>query len=228
MNDILNFTTGPLFSFCLAMAILGSLRLVIITIADLFRSMKTAGDKKLPWMDIAIDTASWLFPFNRLFATRRLFSLLSFTFHATLILILIFHQDHILLIRRIAGISWPFIDRPIVDFLAIACILCAIFLLSNRIFTASGRTMSEAMDYFILSLILVVLISGFFASTDFNPFSHGAVLLVHAVCGNLILLLIPFSRLGHMVLYPILWVASAVAWKFPSDSSNRRGGMVID
>lgn len=228
MNDILNFATGPLLSFCLAVAILGSLRLVIITIIDLIRSMQTACDGRLGWKDIVFETVSWLLPFKRILATRRLFSLLSFTFHATLILILIFHQDHILSVRQVIGISWPFIDRPIVDLLAIACILCAIFLLSNRLFTDSGRTMSEAMDYFLLSLILVALVSGFLASTDFNPFSHGAMLLVHAVCGNLILMLIPFSRLGHIVLYPILWTASAVAWKFPARSSNGSVGTGID
>ncbi len=227
MNDVLSFVTGPLFSFCMAVALLGLIRLASIAVIDISRSMEKAGDRKIPWKDIFLETASWLIPIKRIFVTRRFFSAVSFMFHVTLLATIVLHQDHILIVKKTFGISWPFIDRYIIHVLTVLCILCAFLLISFRLIKRSGRTLSDGMDYFIILLILVALISGLVASKAINPFSHGTMLIIHALCGNAILLLIPFSRLGHCVLYPVLWTASAIAWKFPAGRGNGNGGTEI-
>ena len=227
MNDALSFVTGPLFSFSIAVAMLGALRLVAIAIIDIARSMETSGDLKLPWKDILLETTSWMVPLGRIFATRRLFSVASLMFHVTLLVAIVLHQDHILMVKQSVGISWPHIDRYVIHVLTVVCILCVLVLISFRLFKNSGRALSDGMDYFLLLLILAALISGIVASKGINPFSHGTMLIIHALCGNAILVLIPFSRLGHFILYPVLWTASAIAWKFPAGGENGTGGTEI-
>mgnify|MGYP005842877959 CR=1 FL=1 len=227
MNDVVSFVTGPLFSFSMAVFLLGILRLAAIVVIDVTRSMGTSGDRTLPWKNLLLETASWLVPITRVFTTRRLFSVVSFLFHLTLLAAIVLHQDHILIVKKTVGVSWPFLDRDIINFLTIMCILCALVLIFFRLFKKSGRALSDGMDYFILLLISAVLISGFVASKAINPLSYGTMLIVHALCGNAILMIIPFSRLGHFILYPILWIATATAWKFPPGVEKGTGNTEI-
>ena len=46
-------------------------------------------------------------------------------------------------------------------------------------------------------------------------------MLVHVYSANLILLLIPFSKIAHCVLTPLSQVVTAVAWKFPAGAGDR-------
>ncbi len=223
MDDLLNFMTGPLFSFSIAVALLGSVRLMLISLMEISRSMGNAADRKIPWKDILGETVSWMLPFRKILETRRLFSVLSFLFHATLLTTIVFHQDHILLMRRILGFAWPHIGRQIVDLISVVCILCVCLFIAIRLVSRQGRSLTDGMDYFILGTILIALLTGFLASKSFNPLSHGSMLFIHALSGNAILLMIPFSRLGHAIVYPILWIASAVAWKLPAGTRSGTG-----
>jgi len=54
----------------------------------------------------------------------------------------------------------------------------------------------------------------------FQPFFSGGLTVLHSLCGNAILVMIPFSRFGHWILYPLLWIASATAWKLPSGTQS--------
>ena len=37
-------------------------------------------------------------------------------------------------------------------------------------------------------------------------------MLIHVLCGDAILLLIPFTKLSHCVLYPLIRLGSEIAW----------------
>ncbi len=220
MDDVLSFATGPLLRFSIAVAILGSVRLAALSLIDIARSRNNAKDRNLQWKEILVETVSWMLPLRKIIETRRYFSALSLVFHATLLTTIIFHQDHILLVRKTLGITWPHAGRMAIDALSAVCMVCVCLLIASRILPRRARALSRSMDYFMLVIILVTLITGFTASKAFNPLSHGVVLLIHSLCGNAILVMIPFSRFGHWILYPLLWIASATAWKLPSGTQS--------
>ena len=46
-------------------------------------------------------------------------------------------------------------------------------------------------------------------------------MLVHTLSGNLMLLLMPFTKLAHAVLFPFERVSSEVFWRFPAGAGDR-------
>lgn len=216
MERLLDFSMGPLFRFSLAVMLLGALRALIITLYDLHTSRRRAADKTVPWKSALRDTLSWMIPFEKLIGTRPLFSLVSFVFHAGLIVCALFLQDHMLLVREATGISWPALARAAADALTAAAIVACGILLLFRIFKKAAMAISGFQDYALLVLMCIVMLSGFFASRSINPLPHRETMLIHTLGANMVLMLLPFTKLVHSVLYPLLWIATAVAWRFPS------------
>jgi len=53
-----------------------------------------------------------------------------------------------------------------------------------------------------------------------NPFDYNATMLVHVMSGNLILVLLPFSKLSHAVLFPTTQLLSEMAWHLAPGSGE--------
>lgn len=216
MERLLDFSMGPLFRFSLAVTLLGALRAIALTLYDMHAGMRRAADKTVPWKSALRDTLSWTIPLGKLTGTRPVLSMASFVFHTGLLLVAVFLQDHILLWRKATGLSWFSLPRVLADALTLAAILACGALLMFRIIDKAARTLSGFQDYALLLLLCTVLLSGYFASRPINPLTHRETMLIHTLCANTILMLLPFTKLVHSILYPLLWIATAVAWRFPS------------
>jgi nitrate reductase gamma subunit len=82
--------------------------------------------------------------------------------------------------------------------------------------------MSQVTDYLLLILLLVPFVSGLLAShPTWNPFSYQSTVLVHVLAGDLVLAVIPFTKLSHVVLFPFERVSSNVYWRFPAGAGDR-------
>ncbi len=214
MESLLNFTQGPLFAACFSIMVLGLLRIVIITYWSMRQALKRAGDKNIPYKALMQETRSWLFPFAHLWKTKPVASTASYIFHIGLLIVPVFLLDHILLWREI-GLNWPALPTVVANLLTLITIIACGILLSVRLFSENPRRISGFMDYLLLALLFTIFTTGFIASRPWNPISNDASMLVHTLAGNLILLLIPFTKLAHCFLFPILRVASNIAWHFP-------------
>ena len=53
-----------------------------------------------------------------------------------------------------------------------------------------------------------------------NPFSYDGVMLIHVLSGNLIFILIPFTKLAHLVLFPITQLVSETGWHLAPHSGR--------
>ena len=53
------------------------------------------------------------------------------------------------------------------------------------------------------------------------PKTYQSLMLVHVYSANLIMLLIPFTKIAHCVLAPLSQVVTAIAWKFPAGAGDR-------
>ncbi len=216
MDQALEFVRGSLFRFCFAVMILGLGRVVFNTLWGMRRAVKNAGDKNIPYSSLIKETLSWMVPFKNITSTRWFFSIVSFLFHVGLIIVPLFYLEHILLWRNNVGIAWPNIHKTAADILTLVTISAGIILLGNRVFHQASRFLSKGLDYTLLFLILGIFTTGYFASRPYNPVPYNTTMFIHVLCGNTLLVLIPFTKLAHCLLYPLLRIASNIAWHFPA------------
>lgn len=120
-------------------------------------------------------------------------------FHLCLVatpLLLLGHNE---LIRESWGISFFSLPERLTDIMTQVVIGCTLFLLFRRILIAKVRSITTVSDYLILLLTAAPFITGFFAfhqTHDYEP-----VILLHMLSGELMLILLPFTKLAHMIFF---------------------------
>lgn len=215
----LTLATGPIARFVLVVLILGLLRLALLSLWGMMAAIHRAGDRRIPFGRILAETLSWLFPVRHIHQTRKLYSYASYAFHVGLLLASLFLANHLDLLRTKLGFAWMAIPKPVLDGLTLITISGGLFLLLHRMYVLSSRRLSKAMDYLLLVFILNIFISGFLAGRSWNPLPYDRLMLFHVLNGLLLLVLIPFTKIAHCVLYPLIRLSSEVAWRF-----TRHGG----
>ena len=216
MDQLLTFARGPLFCFCFLLMVLGLVRVGLLSVFGLVRAVRKAGDQNVPYWQLAKETVLGLIPSRG----TRVHGWTRIMFHLGLIVVPVFLLDHILLWRSVLGVSWCHVHRTVADVLTLITIATGICLLADRVFSRSTRFMSSSVDYVLLTLIIALFATGFIASRPYSPVPYEASMLVHVLCGNAILVLIPLTKLSHCLLYPLLRVSSNVAWRFPPRSGE--------
>lgn len=223
MQSWLEWARGPFFWASLTFMALGLLRHAVLTINEIVRVTRQAGDHNIPYRKIFIATLAWLFPITKL-GNRLVFGLTSFIFHVAVILVPLFLAGHAVLWRSGTGLAWPYISNLLADVLTIAAIVTAVLLIVQRVAARPTRALSRAQDYLIPLYILVPFVSGFLVRhPGFNPFSFDPTLLVHVMSANILFILVPLTKLSHMVLLPGTQLVSEVAWHWPKDAGSRVG-----
>lgn len=221
MNDLIEFARGPLFLFALTFMVLGMLRHFLITGFEMWRAMRRAGDKKLPKGQIFVTTLKWLFPLTKM-GNRFFYSLTSIVFHVAILIVPIFLAGHIALWARGIGLSWPAIPNGVADVLTILAIVTALALVFQRLAAKATRKLSRLQDYLMPLLVALPFVTGLFVMhPGTSPFSYQASLLLHVLSGNLIMVLMPLTKLSHAVLMPSVQAVSEVGWHFPPDAGSR-------
>ena len=215
---------SPAFFFTLAVFVLGLLRLVILTIWDITAAIQRAGDKRLPYGQIARLTLSWLFPFNRLHRSRAVYSIASYGFHVGFLIAALFLQNHLDILKDNLGFAWWAISKSILDILTLIGIIGALILLISRIYVSGSRYLSRISDYLLLVLLLNIFISGYVAGRAWNPIPYDGLMLFHTLNGIGLLLVSPFTKVAHCVLYPLIRLGSEAAWRFIPEG----GGKVVE
>ena len=214
---------GPLFWTALAFMILGLLRHVGLTLWEIGKAYKKAGDKNFPVGKLAGTTAHWLFPVTRVW-NRGLYSLTTILFHIGVILVPLFLAGHIELWRAGTGLSWPSLPNGIATTLTWIVIATSIVVVVQRLAAKDSRALSRFQDYALPLFIAIPFITGFFVMHPaWNPFSRDPVLLVHVLSADLLIFMVPVTKLSHMILMPFTQLVSELAWHFPEDAGSRVG-----
>jgi nitrate reductase gamma subunit len=215
MEQWLEWARGPVFRACFAVMLLGlgrALLLNTVSIASLVYQSRKNG-RAVAWGPVVNATLQWMFPVKKGFEARAVFSATSMLFHICIILTPIFLGAHILLWERGVGISWPAIGNVAADYLTLLAILTGVALLAQRVGARASRAISRPQDYFLPLLIIVPFASGYLAMhPHLNPFGYNGTMLVHVMSANLILLLIPFTKMSHVVLFPGTQLISEMGW----------------
>jgi nitrate reductase gamma subunit len=221
MDEFLEFAKGPLFRLCFMIMLLGLARIIFLDLWGAYKAFKKAGDRMMPWKLIISRTWEWLFPVKRLSRNFQVYSVLSILFHVGLIIVPIFLYAHIDLWKQSVGISWPALPYGWALWLTVATIIFAISLIAGRLIIKQARALSRKQDYLWLILLLIPFLTGFMcANLNISPETYQFFILVHVLSGDLIFVLIPFSKIAHCVLEPLSQLVSTLAWKFPPESDE--------
>lgn len=217
----LDWAMGPLFWTALAFMILGLARHAGLTLWEGARAYHRAGDKDIPLGSVLTSTLRWLVPVGRV-KNRWFFSLTTLLFHTGIILVPLFLAGHIQLWRSGVGLSWPALPNELATALTWIVIVAAIAVVIQRVGAKDTRTLSRFQDYALPMLIAAPFLSGFLVMHPaWNPFGRDTALLAHALSADLLIFLVPLTKLSHMILLPFTQLVSELAWHFPPDAGRR-------
>ena len=142
----------------------------------------------------------WMIPWGS--ASMRLqpvFTFVVFVFHVTLLIIPLFLEAHNILWDEAFGISLWSMPDIVADAMTVVLMASIVFLIIRRIVRLEVRILTGAWDYTLLGLTTLPFITGFLAYHQLGPYE--AVMILHIFFSEVLLILIPFTKLGHMLLF---------------------------
>jgi len=134
-----------------------------------------------------------------------------YTFHVGLLVTLFFLEQHIMLFRSIIGFGWPALSPAIIDFMALVSIAALITVLLHRLMDPVLRKISDYQDYLTWFLTIAPLVTGYLTMHPI-AMTYKSALILHIISVEILLIVIPFTKLNHMVsLFIARWYNGALA-----------------
>nr|MBN2277377.1 hypothetical protein [candidate division Zixibacteria bacterium] len=222
MEHLLEFARGPLFRLSFALMVLGLLRILALDLFELYRAYRQAGDKTVPWGKTTLKALEWLVPIRKVFVNRPVYSVFSILFHIGLLLVPIFLYAHVKLWQDDLGLPWLTLSYKWAYGLTLLTIITGLALIVGRIANRTSSFLSRKQDYLWPIALLIPFVTGFIcAHLGVGPKAYQALMLIHILAGELIFVLMPFTKIAHCVLMPLSQYVAAVAWKFPPDTDDK-------
>jgi nitrate reductase gamma subunit len=142
----------------------------------------------------------WLLPFGtRSWRQAPVFSAAFFLFHGGAVLVPLFLAGHGVLLHESVGFSLPSMPQKLADTLTAGALMGAALLLARRLALTEVRILSARSDYAVWALAAAPLLTGFLACMRAPGYEFW--LLLHMFSGELLLVLAPFTKLSHIVLF---------------------------
>jgi len=220
MDAWIELARGPLFRIALTVMVLGLGYRVVVTVAQIASAWYRAGDRRLPLSDITEATVKWIFPV-RLLRARPAYSAASFLFHIGVVLVPLFLMGHVTLLESVVPATWPVLPPLVADTFTVVALTALLVLLVGRVVTRSARVLSKTQDVVLLLVLFATLFFGFLCShPSLSPVPARTMELFHIVLGNLVLVLVPTTKIAHCALYPLTQLLFQLGWHFPAESGR--------
>jgi len=170
----------------------------------------------LPFISIKATLLSllhWLIPFgSRRWRLKPVVTIMTFLFHIGLVFTPIFLLSHNILWYESWGITWWTLSENTADIMTIIVIFTCIFFFLRRTFAPEVRFVTFSSDYILLTISFLPFFTGFLAYHQWL-IPHKAMLNLHILFGEIMLIAIPFTRLFHMIYFFLTrsWMSSNFA-----------------
>lgn len=199
MNHLYEFLSGPALWAAFLIFVLGlALRLTFLIGLSRERDRVLYNHTSIGWGLRSV--VYWLMPWGSVAMRQQpVFTLAAFTFHLTLLGVPLFLQGHNMLLEEAFGVSLWSLPEAWTDGLSWLLLASGIFLLVRRLVRPEVRILTGVWDYVLLLLTMLPFITGMMAYRQWGPYE--LMMVLHVLSGEVLLVLIPFSKLGHMVLF---------------------------
>ena len=210
---MIDFISGPLFYICVAICIGGSAWRVFS------RLHEAKADKVVyPYMRAKHSFRSlmhWLTPFGtRSMRMKPFFTVMSFSFHICLLftpLLLAAHQEMV-------GIDILRLGDPVADIMTLVVVAGGLFFLLRRLVNPVVNNVTYLADYCLLLLVMAPFVTGYLAYHQW--FDYRTILIIHMLAGEAMLVIIPFTRISHMLMFPFTRAYMACEFGFVRNSKD--------
>ncbi|MYL83225.1 nitrate reductase [Desulfovibrio aerotolerans] len=197
MHALFNLAVGPLAWLAFALFILGS--------AYRLMAMRALALKKdasfvayISWPHALKSLAHWITPFGALgWRENPGVTVVTFAFHICLFLVPLFLMGHIALFDAFHGWSWPALPDTVADTLSIVVVAACLYFLWRRIAVPEVRFITRTHDWLVLALVGATFLTGVLAYHRIGD--NLFMTTLHILCGEAMLVAIPFTRLSHML-----------------------------
>ena len=202
--DFFLFVEGPLLWIAFFVFVFGSLLR-----AALFLSLSRKRDKIIyqyfSWKYVLATFGRWLIPANKDVVKNPIFVILVYLFHICLVIVPIWFSGHISLWEE-SRLEWSWTPIPdgLADWMTLVFLAIALFFLLRRIISADIRLLSTFSDYLLIVVTALPFVTGYFlthGTVESIGFLGDNMQLIHMLTGELMLILIPFTKLSHFVLF---------------------------
>lgn len=144
---------------------------------------------------------AWMIPLgSRSLRQQPLFGAVIFVFHFCLLLTPIFLLAHNVLFEDWAGWGLWTLPGLVADVMTVLVLASVAFLFVRRLVRPEVRIMTTAWDYIVLLLTAAPFATGILAQYQVGG-TYDLMMVLHLITGELLLIIIPFSKLGHMLLF---------------------------
>jgi nitrate reductase gamma subunit len=145
--------------------------------------------------------AHWMIPFATLnWCKHPSLTVVTFLFHFCLIIAPLFLLSHVVLLDESWGLSWWTLPDAVADVMTVLVILCCVYFLIRRISQPEVQFVTDGSDYLLLAIVALPFITGFLA---YHHYAVEWMTILHMFSGEVMLAVIPFTRLSHMIFSPL-------------------------
>lgn len=155
---------------------------------------------------------------TRFMRERPVFTLVTFIFHISVVIVPVFFMAHIILWFESFGVLYSGISNTLADVMSIFVLAACIFFFIRRITIKELKLVSQPSDFIFLGLIFLSFMTGFLAFHQIGPYRP--MLILHILCSDILIAMIPFSRLWHMIAYPFSRYYMGVDFGSPLESKD--------
>ena len=200
---MLDFITGPLFVISLVIYVVGMLARIFWYVRGLdWRLERVAyryhADRSVPGALASI--FKWLIPGGTDgWRTQPVAAVLFFLLHFGAVLVPLFLLGHTVLLERYVGITLPSLPGTLADILSVLSLAAIVLLGIRRMISPALRQLNSGSDWLILVLTFLPFATGLIARLDTSAYQSWMIL--HVLSGELFLILAPFTKLSHIVLF---------------------------
>lgn len=141
---------------------------------------------------------AWMIPgFVRGWRTQPFMSLMFFFFHCGAVLLPLFLLGHSVIMEYVFGFSLPALPQTVGDVLTVLTLLGLVGLAWRRCCSSAARALTTSNDWFILVLTALPFLTGALGRMT----SDENMLLLHVISAEAFLIIAPFTKLSHIVLF---------------------------
>src|SRR4030042_879539 len=202
--DFSLFAEGPLLW-------IASLIFIIGTLIRMAQFIFVARTKDKPFYkyfrlkSILAPLAWWLLPLNVDVKKNPVFIICVYLFHICLIVLPIWLAGHISLWEESRfGWSWTSLPDKWADWMTLLLLAIAVYFILRRALSPDLRLITTFSDYLLIVVTALPFATGYFlthGTLDSIKFLGDNMRLLHVLSAELMLILIPFTRLSHSVLF---------------------------
>ena len=136
---------------------------------------------------------------NSILGRHEAMTVLTSLFHALIFILPIFLFAHNLLLYESWNFSlWTFSEST-GDILTIVFLFLAMFFFVRRVTVARVRALTRASDLFVWLITVIPFLTGLICYRQW--FDYSTALIIHILSGELMLISITFTKIGHMIFF---------------------------